>query len=457
MNYFVMKRHDSGKRLFSIFCYILIFTLVCFQNVYASENSTSQKGSVFKRSIDFITNKVVGPPSNRGFVPPPPRDEKKVEDSVWPERIAQTLKKQLFLLSTQLNKTKNIRLDIGGITYDKKFKRFCASFQGKVFFGDGVPLPTDAPNFNMGFDDNLSLDINFEKLDPTPEGIGYSYEGCLVITLDNFIKDFALYAAGGVVAIGLKLPEQQLNEFFQLCRSDLLAQTLSKTFKSFSNQSIVNVGDEVISDPKFKESAKTEAIKGALKRKSLWDYTGLLLLQTIIRSAASIPGASLGAMIGSIVAPGPGTIVGAFLGAEIFSKLTKIVFKKVVDILTIDRMIRRTVDFHASLQLDPNDEYALAELEKYRRIIVQRIKHGLDRKEYSEIDRFVHRVEKLDNDSLPAFFPFLNDVCDLLSNYSIEGDIIAKRKLSDIRTWAGKVGISEKIGLQAPPNPENCH
>ncbi|HNV71124.1 MAG TPA: hypothetical protein PKO06_15585, partial [Candidatus Ozemobacteraceae bacterium] len=204
---------------------------------------------------------------------------------------------------------------------------------------------------------------------------------------------------------------------------------------SFSRESASVMVGEVFdnssrpSNPEFRRR-----VQEALKDGSVTTYFVLTLLKNSVSSIASIGGASLGGMVGGLLVPGPGAIVGAYLGGKISSTMAKtVVYKLSVDI-PIKLCLRKIVKHGRELRQQPRSESSTRGMEKVHRFVTNRVKHEVDREEYKTLDHILAGMNEQNAEDRIYFVPLLKSFQEMLRFKVIEErDWYASKKFYQLK------------------------
>ncbi|HQB83248.1 MAG TPA: hypothetical protein PLR50_07125, partial [Candidatus Rifleibacterium sp.] len=186
-------------------------------------------------------------------------------------------------------------------------------------------------------------------------------------------------------------------------------------------------------------------------------FIGITIIKTASISAVSVSGASLGAAVGSIVAPGPGTAVGAFLGSQIMTLAAKILVHELTAELPLKINIKRMVNCWHILQYNAGDREARQTLEESQKKIEKKISAEFNREKFSLFETLLEQIEKMPAADRPALIPVLKQLQQLFGfKITNEGDWYYAKQYYQLKAAVEKWGLQKHVVFTVEPRQNSA-
>ncbi|OQA08505.1 MAG: hypothetical protein BWY66_00962 [bacterium ADurb.Bin374] len=365
-------------------------------------------------------------------------------------KAACVIQNRLKVFAEHLNAGSHVRLNISHGFYDRDLRRLFIIFDGAATFTGKLPFPDDLSDRYFTSDSDIAWDLTLFSIKRSGGKIGFRFQGDIVVFLDRFVYDLAkefIDIAGGVAF--LKAAETLLG-FADEFNSRLVAQAVTKTFASFSKESLSTTGAELVANAVQHDSSRVrDLVREAIANGSFADFCCVAIIRAGIDQTGGLVGATLGAMAGSAIAPGAGSVVGAFIGRRITVSIAHTISYK----LTVEgpmevclRQIRK--EWHR-LQERAGDQIAAGRIASREKFILGRLKREFDENRYETLDKLIARVSTFDGADLPAFVSLLAKVREMLTFKLLQkGDWYASKKLLQMKTAMQKLGLADDVGFE---------
>lgn len=363
------------------------------------------------------------------------------------DKVADVLQKKIRELAGFLNNRQSLDLKITQMFYDRHLRRMFVEYDGAVRFTGKWPSKFDKDEYYFTSDGNLAWDFTLRDLRVEKGAITFTIKGDLVISLDKIMFELASEISRAATMVAWYQASDALLVFFQKLDCDLVARSITKTLGSFSRESAAVMAGELIdnssrpSNPEFRRR-----VKEAMEDGSVVTYFALTLIKNSASSFAGIGGATLGGLVGNLVVPGAGGVVGAYLGSKIFSTMAKtVVYKLSVDWPT-KLCLRQIVKHGRDLQNQPRNEVSSRGLERITTFVNNRVKHELDREEYKTFDLLLAAMNEREAADRAYFAPLLRSFQDMLRFKVIEEkDWYASKKFYQLKQRVVDWGLLKQV------------
>jgi hypothetical protein len=148
---------------------------------------------------------------------------------------------------------------------------------------------------------------------------------------------------------------------------------------------------------------------------SMLGFLAIQIMRCSSLSLVSVAGASLGATIGSIVAPGPGSVVGAYLGSQIMTLIARTVIYELTAELPMKQNIKRMVLSYRILQKNPADEKARLKYTESSDKISRKVMKEFKSEKFRLFEAALKEIDELQSEDRIAMVPLLKE----LQNFSL--------------------------------------
>ncbi|HQG29000.1 MAG TPA: hypothetical protein PLY73_10650, partial [Candidatus Ozemobacteraceae bacterium] len=233
-------------------------------------------------------------------------------------KAAVVIQNRAKVFAEHLNAGTHVRLNISHGFYDRNLRRLFIMFDGAATFTGKLPFPDDLSDRYFTSDSDIAWDLTLFSMKRSGGKIGFRFQGDVVVFLDRLVYDLAkefIDIAGGVAF--MKAAET-LCGFATEFNARLVAQAVTKTFASFSKESLSTMGAEFVANAVQHDSHRIrDLVREAVTNGSFADFCCVAIIRAGIDQTGGLAGATLGAMAGSAVAPGAGSVIGAFIGRRI--------------------------------------------------------------------------------------------------------------------------------------------
>jgi len=357
------------------------------------------------------------------------------------KKLAGVFEGRLLKLAALLNAGKIVRIEIRNHFYDPQYRRSFVEFRGSAAFGARLPFKVKKDDYYFTSDGNLAYDLSIEKLSVRGGTITFNFQGDLVIFFDKILYEIAKTVPNVVGAVAFSAAGDLLVEFLAKINLEMLGEAISSTFSKFSAEYLSTIGAEVLHNTTaVRQESVSTMVRDAIKSGGAGNFFVLTIMKSVGHGAAHFVGASLGGIVGNLLAPGPGAIIGAYLGSKIASTIAKtVVYYLAVD-LPISVFLKKIVRYEEQRRNFPNDSVARAKIEEYGRKIFQRVKREIENGVYKTFDALLGKMDGFEKTERQAFVPLLKDIREFFRFKVIEkNDWFAAKKMNQmqlqLQTW----------------------
>ena len=369
---------------------------------------------------------------------------------------ATALDRATLALFEKLDKTDNLSVKVHSHFYDTAIRRYFVSISGEGVFQGKLPFKLKHDSYLVSSNQEISYDFYFSEVRQDREGIRFKYSGNFVVSLDRvayrMIQTIPHLAASGSLGPVFDM----LSDFFDKLNIGILSEAISETLRKFSTVALTKAGTELISQA-GKNKNLGKVIAECIKDGSMLSFIGITIIRTASISAVSVSGASLGAAVGSLVAPGPGTAVGAFLGSQIMTLAAKMLVHEFTAELPLKINIKRLANSWHILQHNPGDEEARQTCEEAQKKIEKKIAAEFNREKFSLFETLIEQIEKMPAEDRPAMIPVLKRLQQLLGfKITNEGDWYYARQYYQLKAAVEKWGLQKHVVFTVEPRQNSA-
>jgi hypothetical protein len=358
------------------------------------------------------------------------------------DRVGEAVTQKIPILVKALDRTDLFAISVSNLFYDRKLRRIFFEFKSTISLPPKFPLTDHSQFFTC--DGMIAFDVFSEKPTAYRSAKVVNIHGDIVISLDKILYEFAKNAALMGSAAALSQAGDLLLAFLHKVDSPFLAEVLCKAISRFSREAVAVSGAEIIHNAsRLKNQRLAEVIKANIQDGDLPTFIALTILKSATISLASISGASLGAAVGNVLVPGPGGVVGAFLGGKITATAAKTVIHKVTVDIPMKILLYKIAKFFDRLQAAPQDDFSRGRLEQYQKFIAKEIRNEVDFEEYGTLDRLLRMIAKFPAGRRTAFVELLKEIQEILRFKLIEqNDWYAAKKMLQFKERIKEWGLS---------------
>ncbi|HNS10392.1 MAG TPA: hypothetical protein PKN29_11870 [Candidatus Ozemobacteraceae bacterium] len=369
---------------------------------------------------------------------------------------ATALDRATLALFEKLDKTDNLSVKVRSHFYDTAIRRYFVSISGEGIFQGKLPFKLKHDSYLVSSNQEISYDFYFSEVREDREGIRFKYSGNFVVSLDRvayrMIQTIPHLAASGSLGPVFDM----LSDFFDKLNIGILSEAISETLRKFSTVALTKAGTELISQA-GKNKNLGKVIAECIKDGSMLSFIGITIIKTASISAVSVSGASLGAAVGSLVAPGPGTAVGAFLGSQIMTLAAKMLVHELTAELPLKINIKRLTNSWHILQHNPGDEEARQTCEEVQKKIEKKIAAEFNREKFSLFETLIEQIEKMPAEDRPAMISVLKRLQQLLGfKITNEGDWYYARQYYQLKAAVEKWGLQKHVVFTVEPRQNSA-
>lgn len=364
-------------------------------------------------------------------------------------RVATLVQQQLPVFARHLDRQGMVRLQIRNQFYDPAYRRVFIEFAGTVRFTGKWPGKIRREELFLTSDGDIAVDLFVEKVTPAGQGVDFAFRGDLVIFFDKILYDLAKTIPHLVGAFAFSAAGDLLVTFLQGLNLEILGRAISDTCAKFSLDYLSVMGAEMLTTIGGRGSpGLREHLKRSIKNGGVLDFFVMTLLKSLAKGAATFTGATLGATLGNLLVPGPGGVVGAYLGSKATSMVAKTAIYYVAVDLPITVFLKKMVKFQDRLTRDPGDPTAAQKLAGYGATIFRKVKREVDQGTYQTFDELLEKIDGFPAAERPTFLGLLKDVRELLRFRVIDlKDWYAAKKMNQMRLLLEKWGLFGQFGF----------
>jgi len=358
---------------------------------------------------------------------------------------AAALDKAAVGLFNLLDRKENISVQIHSHFYDSEIRRYFISISGEILFSGKLPAKIKAESYTITGDDEISFDLYLSDFRKERDGLRFRFNGAITANLERLayriIQVIPHLAASGALSPALEV----MTDFLKKLNIGVLSEAISETFKRFSTVALVKSATELLGAAGDNKKV-SEVIKNSMKNGSILTFLAFQIMRCSSLSLVSVAGASLGAMVGSMIAPGPGSIIGGFLGSQIMTLAAKYVIYELTAEMPLKRNVAIMVTSHAILQKNPADSSARGHYDNSLAKIERKVKAEFNSERFKLFETLLEVINKLSPKERPAMVPLLRNLKDALQFKVInEKDWYYARKYYLLKQYVDKWQLDQLV------------
>ncbi|MBF0543100.1 MAG: hypothetical protein HQM08_01640 [Candidatus Riflebacteria bacterium] len=414
---FETNRKNNSLRKTFVICLILFLSGFIFPNVSLAEKPSSS-----------IKDKII-----------------EVSDSCF-QNLGNLIIDKSQKLVNALNSTGKTNLEIHSSFYDQDYRRVFISFHGAFSFQGELPWKLNKNQWLVTADGDIAYDLTFTQV-AAAKGLAFNVEGVFVVSLNSLLLDMVKLVPLSIGALNYAAAEKLLENFLSFLKIEILAKGISETLTNFSLYSLSRSTAEVVAGAsKLGKQSLADLVTKSATNGGMLEFAAVTLIHSAVITGADLAGGSLGAIVGNFLAPGPGAVVGLFLGSQITRLLAStIVFELVTD-LPIAFFLNRIAKSGEVLLKCPNDEVQCENYKSYSQKVLQKIGRDFDNEKYLAFDTVLDRIGKYGQNEKIFFQQFLQALEEKLRFKLIDQkDWYAGKKMLQLRGKMKEWGIPDPL------------
>ncbi len=361
------------------------------------------------------------------------------------KQAASALDRAALKLFSALDKTDNLKVSVHSHFYDASIRRYFVSVSGSAIFTGSLPFKPEKESYLITGNQEISFDISLSEVKHASRAITFNFTGTFVVSMDRMAYKM-MQTVPHLAASGALGPVfDMLTEFFDKLNIGILSQAISETFRKFSNVALTKAGTELLTQAGKNKNIGT-VIRDSVKNGSILNFLAITILKSATTSIISVSGATLGSMVGSVIAPGPGTAIGAFLGSQILSLLAKAVIHELTAELPLKFNIKKLVTSWRILNRNPSDEVARGAFDRSRSKIEKKISAELANEKFSLFKTLLKEIDEMSAADRPAMVALLKNLQQILSfKITNEGDWYFARQYYQLKAAVERWGLQNQV------------
>ncbi len=360
----------------------------------------------------------------------------KVQETV--DKIGEAVKRQVLQLAAHLDANPHLQLTVDSAFYDRKLRRVFIAVHGAATFTGRLGFPVRHSDYCFTSDDAIAYDLSLTQVKVGKGQITCRFSGDLVLFFDKILYETTRQAVDIGGGLALSALADNLLVFVHQTDMRLLAEALTKTLRNFSADSLGTTGAELIDNLiRTNRHRVADLVRGAVKSGGMGSFLLITIIKSSIGSAASLAGSSLGAVVGNVLVPGAGGVVGAFIGGKILGALSRMVVYEVTVEIPVKIALHKIVRAHVNPDDSLSGPNLTPEVRRNHEFVLRRVKRGIDNNHYKELDDTLKAMADFPADERPAFVPLLCQIKELLRYKTIDlGDWYGAKKYHQLLWFA---------------------
>ena len=366
-------------------------------------------------------------------------------------QVGEACCRRIEQLVAALNQGKFLKLKIENSFYDPRLRRVFVAFNGDGFYTGKLLGKIPDGGWLVTGDGMLAYDLAVTNPVPEGSGVRFHLSGTGVIFLEKVVLEVAAQAAGVSGVPVVKEAACTMLHVVDGIDCGLVAKGINDLFSAFSLERMKDLGDKIIAGKKD----SPELVKGvvaAVKSGKALDYLRLSLVHQSIGTAAGMAGATLGALLGGVLIPGPvGSVGGLIVGSCALASLTKgVVYKFSVEMpidLGLRRVVQAGLDSRGVGGAAPSVQETGA---AGAAMVLERVREEFKHKQFKAFDYTLERIDSLKPEQRPFLVPVLKQIqSDLIRKVTVDADWFFAKKYYQMKTRVETWGMLGQIPFTA--------
>lgn len=360
-------------------------------------------------------------------------------------QIGERCCRQLEQLAASLSKERYLKLKIENSFYDPKLRRVFVAFQGEGFYAGKMLVKIPEGGWLVSGDGMLAYDLAATNPVIESDGVRFHLSGTGVIFLEKVVLEVAAQLAGVSGIPVVKEAAYTMLKVVDGIDCGLVARGINDLFSSFSFENMKQLGKKIVecgkSAPKL-----VKDVNAAIQSGKALDYLRLSLVHQSIGTIAGMAGASLGAVIGGVIVPGPiGSVGGLVVGSCALASLAQgVVYKFSVEMpidLGLRRIIQAGLESKGAGASAPSLQEAGA---AGMAMVLDRIREEFQRKQFKAFDYTLDKIDGFKPVQRLCLVALLKKMqSDVLRKITVDADWFFAKKYYQMK---GKIEAWDMLG-----------
>lgn len=341
---------------------------------------------------------------------------------IVPRTLATAIHKKFISLmdrfAASLSKKPGCRMEITMRMLDDR-NRCLVAFRGVHTLP--WPLPEDKfPDFQIATNGDIILDLYAERGKSKDGKAAWRYEGDVVILLDSLVLHLAKSVTQVAASFAIDYVATHLIDF--LASADV-PRLVEATRRGVTDLASVSAGQGAESTIRrmilFQDQQPLiSTLVKYVKNGNLISFLCYEVIAIATTQGLKLAASSVGALVGTAVAPGAGTIIGALVARAGTLIIVDFIINKVVKEWYLKLQINRLLRLHAK-----GIPAGSVQLDKYRRTqvsISEKIIDQVKREQFDRLDVLLKEIKDLDARRLPALGGVIKDIVKCMQHMVLQ-------------------------------------
>lgn len=359
------------------------------------------------------------------------------------EAIFARLDRMLTAAAARVNSERGNRLEITSRMLDGRNHAFFA-FRGRV----ALPWPEKIkpPVWHVSSNGRLALDLHAECAGRSGGWIFYDYTGDLLLDLDEAVLDMAKLVVGMAVSAAVEKVAVSMIDFFGRVDGGALATAGLRTLRDLATSTTTEGHQAVVRRAMaYGETQSVLAdLADGIRNGNALSYLLFNVVAVALKGGMTFVGDSMGAIVGTLLVPGVGTVAGGLIGRA--GRL--IVTELVIDKVGIEWFMRVQIArfLRAASSNPPAGSADAARRDEAEKKILAKVLSELRIGQYAKFDALASHIRKNGRASLPLA-GVVREVNRALHFMIMEkNDLEAARKYQQMRVAAMAANLGREFG-----------
>lgn len=356
-------------------------------------------------------------------------------------------------LAESLNKDKFLKLEVESSFYDPVLRRVFVAFRGEGLFTGDLPVTVPESGWFVTGDGALAYDLAITEPAQVEEGTKFKINGTAVVFLEKIILELSSLVAGTTGVPVVKEAAMTLLLVVEKIDCGLVAKSMNDLFSSFSPENMKALGDKITKSGKAAPGLAKEIGKAVKSGKAL-DYLRLSLVHNSVGTIAGVAGGSLGAVLGSVIIPGPiGAVSGYIVGTCTLRSVAKGVVYKFSVKMPIDRSLKRIANANKDKEKMGATSLSIqGSGANGQSIILEMIRAEFKRKQFTAFDYTLESIDSYKPSERQFFVSLIKQLqSDILRKITVEADWFFAKKYYQLKAKAEAWKLTDLVPFTAAP------
>jgi len=345
---------------------------------------------------------------------------KKIIPTKTSKKIFVNTDRFLTKIAEKISKQKNTQIDIYMRLIDKKNRIF---FAFKGFHEIYWPFSKETDHrYKIETNGDVIIDLYAWKTKTIGKRAVFEFRGDIIINLDKLVVKLAKFVTQVAASYALDFVCGKLVDFLANANTDVCAEAFFSGAVNFSSVTAGKVSEETLKNVVQYQTSNPvlKTILKNIKNGNILSFFTVCILNVGIKSGMSIVGSSIGAIVGTMICPGAGTIIGSLVAKAGTMIIVNFIVKKIAVDFYFKNQLGKMLKI-AKNGISPNSVNH-AKYSDYHNKVLTKLKDSILRDNFEKFDILVKFLKTKTKREITCLRKLIINVKDIIRKMVLQDD-----------------------------------